>query len=869
MEIEKLLLEIEKLKEENKRLKELLNKHKISYEVFNNKEYSTAEKIRIYMSYFKGREDAYAEKYVQKDGKKGYAKACSNRFSSLCNYQKYKQCKGCPNEVFKKLNEEAYLIHLQGKKSIGIYPIVEQKYCYFLVIDFDDESFKEASLAYKKECNNIGIDALIEISQSGDGAHVWIFFKEKTIVKNARLLGDYLLTKAMLNNKAISFKSYDRFFPSQDFVDENGYGNCIALPLQGECVRNKKTTMFVDENFNVYSNQIQTIENTKKISELELELLFRDLKINESNLELDTKNIKKINLMKSDFLGKVEIILKNDVFIDKQFLSNKAISTIKRLAVIYNPEFYEKQAKRMSTYGINRVIELYKEDKTFLCLPRCCYDDLIYLLNQTNASYEVNDKRTNLHNIDVSFVATLRNNQQEAVDELLKYNYGLLVAETGSGKTIMGMSVINYIHKPTLILVEKVKLLEQRKERIEEFMHFEPGLYYGLKKKLTGIIDIASIKSLSEDDSIYDKYDTIIGDEIHHIASATYESVIRRFNARHIYGFTATPHRSDHLEKIIYKCVGPVRVILDKSETNFDKILKPRLTAFKNKEEYDLLSYSDLCKELYLNKERNELIVQDVIKEYQNKKNILILTERNEHIELLYQLLKKRGINAFKINGTSKSKDKKIFSEKIKEAENGFIIISTGKYLGEGFDLPSLDTLFLTMPFKWKGLLSQYVGRIQREFEGKNKVIVYDYVDIKCRKFANQFQHRLKEYKKEEFLIEQNAEKVDFIFTYNNYRKQLESDIKNANEVTFMFNYFNKNVLERLIELNKNIKIVTDCELEVNENVTKIHTQLNAVIIDKRIIWYGGINPFAYAPKDGTILRIDDNEYANDILNLA
>ena len=419
--------------------------------------------------------------------------------------------------------------------------------------------------------------------------------------------------------------------------------------------------------------------------------------------------------MKSDFLGKVEIILRNDVFIDKQFLSNKAISTIKRLAVIYNPEFYEKQAKRMSTYGINRVIELYKEDKTFLSLPRCCYNDLIYLLNQTNASYEVNDKRTNLHNIDVSFSATLRNNQQEAVDELLKYNYGLLVAETGSGKTIMGMSVINYIHKPTLILVEKVKLLEQWKERIEEFMHFEPGLYYGLKKKLTGIIDIASIKSLSKDDSIYDKYDTIIGDEIHHIASATYESVIRRFNARHIYGFTATPHRSDHLEKIIFKCVGPVRVILDKSETSFDKILKPRLTMFKNKEEYDLLTYSDLCKELYLNKERNELIVRDVIKEHQNKKNILILTERNEHIELLYQLLKERGVNAFKINGTSKSKDKKIFSEKIKEVANGFIIISTGKYLGEGFDLPSLDTLFLTMPFKWKGLLSQYVGRIQRE----------------------------------------------------------------------------------------------------------------------------------------------------------
>lgn len=280
-----------------------------------------------------------------------------------------------------------------------------------------------------------------------------------------------------------------------------------------------------------------------------------------------------------------------------------------------------------------------------------------------------------------------------------------------------------------------------------------------------------------------------------------------------------------------------------------------------------MLSYSDLCKELYSNNIRNEQIIEDVIKEYDSKKNILLLTERNEHIELLYNLLQDKCQNIFKINGTSKSKEKKIFSENIKSVENGFIIISTGKYLGEGFDLPSLDTLFLTMPFKWKGLLSQYVGRIQREFEGKNKVTVYDYVDIKFGKFSHQFQLRLKEYKKEEFKIEENDEKTNLLFSYNNYKHQLQNDLENANSVIFMFNYFNENILNNLIEMNGNIKIITDCELDKKLNITNEHSDLNVIIIDNRIIWYGSINPFAYASKEDTILRIDDIEYVKEILN--
>ena len=868
MEIEKLLLEIQKLKEENARLKVLLKNNNINYEEKESEVYlSKEEKLLIYKSYFRGRTDVFTEKYVKKDGKKGYAKVCINRFSSLCDYQKYKQCKECPNEVFRQLNDEAIMQHLFGEKSFGIYPIFEKNFCYFLAIDFDDDLFKKAALAYKKECEKIGIDSIIELSQSGEGAHVWIFFDNKINAKKARLLGDYILTQAIQNNKDISFKSYDRFFPAQDFVDEKGYGNCIALPLQGKCVKYKKTSLFVDDLFVPYINQIAALKKVKKLSELELDIIFKEFNVLDSTVELNQKNIKKCNLMKSDFSSMIEIVIKNDIFVNKNGLSNKAINNIKRLAVLYNPDFYEKQAKRISTYNIERIIELYKEEDNYISLPRGCYDDLIYLLKFIGISYEIKDKRIFLNDINVSFNALLKENQEQAVMELLKYDNGLLVAETGSGKTIMGMNVIYRIHKPTLILVEKIKLHDQWKERIKEYMNFDAGEYYGSKKKLTGIIDIASIKSLNESNNLYDKYEVIICDEVHHIASVTYENVIRLFNAKHVYGFTATPNRSDHLEKIVYKCISPIRSTLEKKKTSFLKMLKPKFTKFKNKKEFDLIPYSDLCKELFKSDIRNQQIIDDVMLEYANNKKILILTERNEHIDILYGMLKDKCNNLFKINGIAKTRDKKDFANKIKEIKENYIIISTGKYLGEGFDLPSLDTLFLTMPFKWKGMLSQYVGRIQREIEGKERIIVYDYVDIKCGKFSHQFQLRLKEYKKEGFDVESINEKSNLIYTYNNYKTKLFDDIENAKKIKLMFNYCKENIIKQMLELNNNIEIITDCNIDIECKIVRNHSDLNIVVIDDKIMWYGSINPFIYASKEDTILRIEDSEYVKEIMD--
>ena len=870
MTTEELLAENKRLKEENNRLKELLRKNNIDYNFEKEKILTTDDKIKTYLSYFIGRNDVYAEKYI-KDGKKAYAKVCNNRFNrDLCDMSKYKHCINCPNENRKDFGADEVYNHFIGKKAYAIYPVINNN-CYFLAIDFDDKEFKECALAYKKECDKHNIDSIIELSQSGEGAHVWIFFNSLISCKKARRLGDYLLTCAMQNNKNISFKSYDRFFPSQDVVDKDGIGSCIALPLQGNCVRNK-TSVFVDDNFFMYGNQISALSSVKKINELDIDLILKNYADN-VDVEISNKLFKKLNLMISDFPLIFKMILKDDIYFLKEGLSSKAISVLKRLAIIHNPEFYEKQAKRISTYKIERIIELFKENIDYISLPRGCFNDLVELLEYFDIAYEVEDRRIALKEINVEYNAILRETQKNAVDTLLKYDNGLLIAPTGSGKTIMGIEVISRLKKPTLILVEKVKLLDQWKERINQFLKIycngeviEPGIYYGAKKKLTGIIDVASIKSIKDEDNIYDKYEIIIGDEIHHIASKTYEEIIRKFQAKHIYGFTATPKRSDNLEKIIYKIISPIRATLEESNRTFEKVLKPRFTKFKNKDSYDLMNYADLLNELYKDSNRNQQIVEDIVEEYKKNKCILVLTERIEHINILKDLLSHDCDNIYTISGSDGAKARRQFNESINSLENKYIIISTGSFLGEGFDLGSLNTLFITMPFKFSGKLQQHTGRIHREYEGKNQVVVYDYVDIKIGKLSHQFQIRLNQYKKEEYNVIDENDKPELLYGYSNYSNQLYEDISNANNVKLLFNYYKKEKLNKLLELNDSIEIITD--EEVNSNVKKIneHTPINAIIIDDRILWYGSINPFAYSKKDDTIMRIIDEEYAKDII---
>ena len=236
-----------------------------------NKYSSTTEKILLYRSLFCGREDVFARRwYIKTTEKSGYQPVCENEWADgLCDKRKYK-CSVCPNRKLSPLTDKDIYKHLEGKDYygkdvIGIYPMLVDETCHFLCADFDDKEYEKDVLAFCEICDELNIPAYIERSRSGGGAHIWVFFEVPIPASTARKLGSMILTKAMENRSELSFSSYDRLFPNQDNMPNGGFGNLIALPLQGQARKNDNS-VFVDRNFKAYSDQWAYLSSIKKVS---------------------------------------------------------------------------------------------------------------------------------------------------------------------------------------------------------------------------------------------------------------------------------------------------------------------------------------------------------------------------------------------------------------------------------------------------------------------------------------------------------------------------------------------------------------------------------------------------------------------------
>ena len=511
---------IEQLKEENQYLRSLLSSHGIVFnlpKIIEHYELSTDDKIKSYLSYFVGRDDIFAYQYINKEGKKQFSPACKAR-PNLTGYCPNK-CSECLNKQYIGITEAEIKRHLIGHDTFGIYPLLKSDVCKLLAVDFDDEDFKESAIAFSNVCHNHKLDHLIEISSSGCGAHVWLFFDKPIKASKARRLGTYLIYEAMDSSKGINFDSLDRMFPSQDFVPIRGYGNLIVLPLQGEKAKDNKT-VFVDCNFVPYDlkNQFNVLLSTNKIKEEEIDVLIAKFKDSDFFPLLSKNVLKGIKLNKNDFAKEILVIKQNEIVVPKAALNDRSVKYIYRLASLPNPEYYEAQKQRRSVYNIPRVQKLYREDESYVYLPRGCFEDLIKVLNFFNVKIDLIDKQTQGEMIMISFNGKLKDIQKNGLDKLLDYENGLFVAPPAFGKTVTAIALIAEYKLNTLIIVPNITLLKQWITRLNDFLDVgydykkekdKFGQYYGAKKKLTNYIDVACIDSLlsEEGDEILKRLD--------------------------------------------------------------------------------------------------------------------------------------------------------------------------------------------------------------------------------------------------------------------------------------------------------------------------------------------------------------------------
>ncbi len=758
---------IQKLEKENKELKEkIYGKIEETQQVDSKKNISNEEKVKIFMEVFKGRADLYAKRWTSnKTGKSGYSPICKNEFNTYkCDKSRVK-CNECTNRELMPLTEDIIRKHLRGEITIGIYPLLLGDLCNFLVIDFDKKTYEKDVIAFWNICDELNIPIYVERSRSGNGAHVWIFFEESVPAKIARKMGNILLTKTM-EKESLDLDSYDRLFPNQDTMPKGGFGNLIALPFQGESSKNGNT-MFVNKYFEVEKNQIGILTNIKRMRTEEIQS-FIDMYKDDDYQEPDTEELlnddeipKKDNIKETIFSNNVECIFDNQIYVKKLKLLPNEITYLKRLASFTNPQFYEKQKLRLPVYNIPRIISCFEEDERFLKLPRGCMEKIQEICEKSNVKLIVKDTREEGSKIDHEFNGKLNKKQEKVMEELLKYNIGILCAATGFGKTVISAKIISKLKINTLILVNRNNLLEQWKDRLSYFLNInkkEIGQIGAGKETLNGKIDIASFQSLARKDNLEDlvkDYGLVIVDECHHVASYNFEKVLKAIRSKYVYGLTATPTRKDGWHKIIYMQCGEIRARVSSRELKQNKemehIVIVQKTNYKyiSQEENEKIQISDILNDMCNNVFRNSLIIQDIKKCIQDGRIPIVLTERIEHLKILKEGLESLNIPIIIYKGKMGRKQTKELEESLKMADennNPRIILATSSSIGEGFDDSRLDTLFLTMPVSWKGRIIQYVGRLHREHEDKQKVIVYDYLD-NMKVLEKMYERRLKGYK--------------------------------------------------------------------------------------------------------------------------
>ncbi len=599
----------------------------------------------------------------------------------------------------------------------------------------------------------------LERSRSGNGGHVWLFFAEPVAASDARRLGTLLLTRTMNRRPEISFKSYDRLFPSQDTMPNGGFGNLIALPLQRHARENGNSVFVYDDlrphhdqwAFLAFQRRMTASEVSSAIAKIEAEMpggtTGVGLPVDDENADepwkMTPSRRRQAQPSVEPMPTHIDVVLGDQVYVDRSGLPSSMVAQLVRVAAFQNPEFYPAQTMRLPTFGKPRIISCAELHPHHVGLPRGCLDEAVELLKLNGATAQIKDDRNAGRPLDLKFLGTLHDAQAAAVAAIEPHDYGVLAATTAFGKTVVGARMIAARGANTLVLVHRRQLVDQWRERLQSFLSVKDGdigMIGGGKRKPTGQIDIALIQSLVRNVDVSDlvaDYGHLIVDECHHLSAVSFELVARRTKARYVLGLSATIARKDGHHPIIFMQCGPVRYRVDaKSQAAtrlFSHKVRLRETGFQHRPDQEAQGPSlmtTLYAALAQDEKQNDLIFNDVLLSLEARRRPVILTERRDHLEYFRTRLEKFTRNLVDLYGGMNATERRLAEEGLKRPDiEERLVLATGRYLGEGFDDASLDTLFLTMPISWKGTLAQYVGRLHREHHAKHDVVVYDYVD--------------------------------------------------------------------------------------------------------------------------------------------
>ena len=949
---------IHSLEEEIRYLRSLLDENGISYdfEAFRRREEDvvelsqmvpidiTPETAKFFFSMFHGRVDVYAAR-----SNSGYYTVCNNRWNNgLCPKQNGKKakCAECPNKDWPSLNSTILMRHMIGKREdckdvIGVYVMLKDDTCRFIVFDFDNhKDGQEASNGWHEEvdalrkiCYLCNIDCLVERSRSGKGAHVWIFFDEAVPAVKARMFGNALVTKGAELVSLKNFRYYDRMLPMQDYLSENGLGNLIALPWQGQAMK-KGNSLFVDEQWIPLKDQYKALSQIHKLSLQRVEACIKEWSPDNNPYgqlqEDDDEEPKERELFSerksfcpSDSNGKVRITFENGLCINKTGLKPRLQNAIRRLAAYSNPEFYAKLGQGFPTHDIPRIVYCGYDDGDNIVLPRGCQISLFDALSDAGLQYDIADKRQSGRKLKVHFTGDLYPEQLAAVEKLSAYDNGVLHAATSFGKTVVGAYLIAQKRVNTLILVHNVEIMSGWVKALEQFLKIDEdlptyttpsgrvkhresciGTFSSQKNALSGIIDVAMITSLGRDDDvnpIVRNYGMVIMDECHHAAAYTCESVLRALTAKFVYGFTANTKRGDGQDKKIFMQLGPVRhryTALERAEKQgIGHYVYPRFTRVVDVSEkliisdaYNLVAGSEM---------RNLQIVADTVECVKMGRTPIVMTKRKEHAARLYEMLQGAAQHVFLLQGGGSLKEREKLRNQMAAVpkDETMLAVAIGQYIGEGFNYPRLDTLLLAMPISFESNVEQYAGRLNRDYDGKKDVIIFDYIDQYVPMLERMYHKRLRTYKRIGFeicpRIADRQVVESSIFDWKSYLDVFEHDINSSHSEVVVSSpglgsrkvwKFIKDVTP-LQERGIRIAVMTlspssypddaaEHQKELIEALASAGTAVRSAerfrehfaVIDNSIVWYGSMNLLSKEKEEDSMMRVENASIAQELL---